>query len=140
MVDLADGLGEMLGAEPLDLIECELRSGGNHKVVIGDAGVVHEFDAMLRRMHSLGALRMKFDSSSRKSWFEIDRNVVTISPPHGDPGIRRDEGICAALVDHGHVVLATEQVSKLVSHDRAAEPGTQNDDISHPNLLCGSKA
>ena len=65
VIDVADRLrvaARRGGAEPGDLVEGELRAGGDHQVVVGDAVAVVQLDPVLGRMHPLGADRDELDA------------------------------------------------------------------------------
>ena len=51
VVDVADRLGVGVRAEPLDLVEGEVGSGGDDQVVVVEEGAVVELDAVLARVH-----------------------------------------------------------------------------------------
>ena len=79
--------------EPGNLVECELRSGGDDQIVVVDRRAVGEFDAVFRGMHALRALRQQADALSLHDVDEIDLDIAALSPADRHPGIRGDEVI-----------------------------------------------
>ena len=129
MVDVADRLGVVLGTESFDLVERQVRAGGNHQVVVAQRTAIEEFDLFLFRMQPLGALRVEPDIAFAHDRLEIDADLVAIAPADGDPGIGWNEGILCPLVDHRYLVLGAQKVAQLIGHDGAAQAGTEYNDV-----------
>ena len=134
MVDVADRLGVGVRAEALDLVEGEFGAGGDDQVVVVDRRAVIEFDPVLLGMDPLRAFGAQLDAALFEDGGEIDRDVLAVAPADGDPWIRRDEGIGAAEIDDGKLVLRAQLLLHLVGHDDTAQTGAENHDARHANL------
>ena len=83
MVDLADGLGVARRPKARDLVEGQIRPGGDDEVVVVDGRTIVELDTVLRRMNTLGALGPQGDPALGKDRREIRTVPIAIIIPNG---------------------------------------------------------
>ncbi|MPL80122.1 hypothetical protein SDC9_26015 [bioreactor metagenome] len=135
MVNMADRLGETLGAEPLDLVEGQFGAGGDDDVVVGDRTAVDQLDAVLLGVQAGRGDGDEVDVLARHRRRQVDRDVLAVAPADGDPGVRGHEMVLRVLGDDRDLVFLADIVAQLVGHDGAAKPGSENHDMCHSSSL-----
>ena len=91
-------------------------------------------DAIVRRMHALGALREQPDSLSLHDLDQVDFDIAALSPADRYPGVRGDEVIDRSLGNNGQAVLPPQLGQQFVGHQRPAETRSNNNDFRHTRL------
>ena len=131
VVDIADRLRMALGAEALDLVEGELRAGGDDEVVVVEEGAVAQLDLVLFRVNAPGARRVERDAFLRQVFRGREFDFAALAPAHRHPGVGRNEMEIRAVADDGQLVAGLELFLHLVSHRHAAEARADDDDTCH---------
>ena len=136
MIDVADRLGVAARTETGDLVERELRTGGDHEIVVVDEISVLEPDAVLLRLHALGAGGDEPDSHLREQRRQRQLDVLALPPADRDPRIGGRELERGPVRDDRQPVAGPELLLHLEGHRHAAEAAAEDHDMRHWVLPC----
>lgn len=135
VVDVADRLGVALGTEALDLIEGQLRPGGDDEVVVFQQVAVAQLEAILLRLHALDAGGGEVDVPAAEYLGEVELDVAARAPVHRHPGVRRHEMERLRIRYDGNAVFLAQGFAQLEGRRQAADAGAHDHDVCHPDLL-----
>ena len=92
-------------AEPLDLVERELRPGGDDEVVVVQHRAVVELELAALRMQTLRAARIERDALLLQVGRRGEFDVLALAPVDRNPRIRRNEVEIRPVADDGDLVV-----------------------------------
>ena len=118
-----------LGPEAWDLVEGQVRTGGNDEIIVGNGRSVLQLDAVVPGMHAPRALCQIADTFAAHHLIEVDLDVALLAPANRHPGVRRHEMVARPLADHGELVALPQLRDELVGHDGSTEASSEYDDI-----------
>src|SRR5215468_7203023 len=104
MVDVADRLGVAARTETRYLVERQIRTGGDHQVIVVNGAPVLELNAIFMRMDPPGTLLQIADAFLSHHLIEIDLDVRLAPPTDRDPRVRRHEMITWPLADDRQLI------------------------------------
>ena len=88
MVDVANRLRvAAMRSKPLDLVEGQLRTGGNDQEVVWHAGAVRQLKRILFRMHASCRDGLEVDAALGEGALKVDLDVRALAPVYRHPWV-----------------------------------------------------
>ena len=97
-----------MGTEARDLLEGQLRAGGDDEIVVVNRAAVIELELVVVRVQALDADAGKLDAVFVHDLGQIDLDLLGLAPADGDPGIGRRELEIVGVPDQRDVMGSAE--------------------------------
>ena len=132
VIDRADRGGmSTLRSGALDLLESQARPGRYNQVIVVQGLAVLELQSVVGGVDLVATLGDEIDALALDMRTDVKGDAGAVTPPHGHPGIGRDELKVFTLVDDRDFVLAPECFTQFVRGGHATGTGAEDNDMCH---------